>query len=93
MNFSISITNQAEEDLADIYSFILKEYKSQINADAVLGRLYTEINNLPFMAGEIQNASLATRRLIKVDDPPKIDSRYTIGKLNNGEKHLIWKKI
>ena len=50
MNFSVSITNQAEEDLADIYSFILNEYKSQINADAVLGRLYTEINNLSFMA-------------------------------------------
>ena len=50
MNFSVSISNQAEEDLADIYSFILNEYKSQINADAVLGRLYTEINNLSFMA-------------------------------------------
>ena len=41
MNFSVSITNQSEEDLADIYSFIFKEYKSQINADAVSGRLYT----------------------------------------------------
>ena len=50
MDFSVSLSNQAEEDLADIYSFILNEYKSQINADAVLGRLYTEINNLSFMA-------------------------------------------
>ena len=50
MVFSVSITTQAEDDLADIYSFILNEYKSQINADAVLGRLYTEINNLSFMA-------------------------------------------
>lgn len=50
MNFTVKITEQAEDDLADIYSYILTELKSSINADAVLGRLYTEINNLSFMA-------------------------------------------
>ena len=50
MGFTVQITEQAEDDLADIYSYILSELKSSINADAVLGRLYTEINNLSFMA-------------------------------------------
>ncbi|MBR1640238.1 MAG: type II toxin-antitoxin system RelE/ParE family toxin [Treponema sp.] len=50
MDFIVKITRQAEDDLADIYSYILTELKSYINADAVLGRLYTEIKNLSFMA-------------------------------------------
>lgn len=50
MDFTVQITRQAEEDLANIYSYILTELKSYINADAVLGRLYTEIKNLSFMA-------------------------------------------
>ncbi|MCR5613778.1 type II toxin-antitoxin system RelE/ParE family toxin [Treponema sp.] len=50
MDFTVKITEQAEDDLADIYSYILTELKSSINADAVLGMLYTEINNLSFMA-------------------------------------------
>ena len=50
MDFTVQITEQAEDDLADIYSYILTELKSSINADAVLGRLYTEISNLSFMA-------------------------------------------
>ena len=50
MDFTVQITEQAEADLADIYSYIFTELKSYINADAVLGRLYTEIGNLSFMA-------------------------------------------
>ncbi len=50
MDFTVQITEQAEDDLADIYSYILTTLKSSINADAVLGRLYTEIKNLSFMA-------------------------------------------
>ena len=50
MDFTVQITEQAEDDLADIYSYIFTTLKSSINADAVLGRLYTEIKNLSFMA-------------------------------------------
>ena len=51
MEFKVVVSEQAENDLANIYSYILNELKSQINADAVLGRLYTAMENLSFTAG------------------------------------------
>ena len=41
MDYKVVISEQAEEDLADIYSYILNVLKSEINADSVLGRLYS----------------------------------------------------
>ncbi len=35
MDFTVQITEQAEDDLVDIYSYIFTEFKSYINADAV----------------------------------------------------------
>lgn len=50
MDFKVLITSQAEEDLADIYSYILNEFKSPINADALLNTLFNEIQALSYMA-------------------------------------------
>ena len=51
MNYEVVISNQAEEDIALIYSHILYDFKSRINAEAFLNRIYSEIRDLSFMAG------------------------------------------
>lgn len=51
MSYKVVISNQAKIDIAKIYSYILHELKSRINADAVLRKLYSEIDDLSFMAG------------------------------------------
>lgn len=50
MDFKVVVSEQAENDLTNIYSYILNELKSPINADAVLGRLYAAMEDLSFMA-------------------------------------------
>ena len=50
MDYKVVISEQAEEDLAVIYSYILNVLKSEINADSVLGRLYSAMEDLSFMA-------------------------------------------
>ena len=50
MGYEVVVSEQAEEDLANIYSYILNVLKSEINADAVLGRLYSAMQDLSFMA-------------------------------------------
>ena len=50
MEYTVTISGQAKEDIANIYSYILNTLQSQINADAVLNRLEKEISDLTFMA-------------------------------------------
>lgn len=50
MNYKVEISEQAENDIADIYSYIRNVLKSQINADSVLERLYSAMKDLSFMA-------------------------------------------
>ena len=49
MDYKVVISNQAEEDITEIYSYIYNELKSKINADSVLNRLYSSMNELSFM--------------------------------------------
>lgn len=51
MDYEVVISEQAEDDLANIYSAIRDVLKSEINADAVLGRLYSALEELKIMAG------------------------------------------
>lgn len=51
MSYKVVISNQAKSDVARIYSYILNQLKSKINAEAVLRRLYSEMDDLSFMAG------------------------------------------
>lgn len=50
MDYEVTLSKQAEEDLANIYSYILNNLRSLINADAVLERLYSAMQDLSFMA-------------------------------------------
>ena len=51
MSYEVVISDQAKKDITRIYSYIFNKLESRINADAVLRRLYTAINDLSFMAG------------------------------------------
>lgn len=51
MDYEVVVSEQAEDDLADIYSYIRDVLKSEINADAVLSRLYSAMEGLGSMAG------------------------------------------
>ena len=49
MKYQVVISDQAKEDLSSIYSYILNNLKSKINADAVFKRLYEAMQDLNFM--------------------------------------------
>lgn len=49
MHYQVLITEQAKKDLHHIYSYILNVLKSKKNADSVLERLYTGMENLNCM--------------------------------------------
>ena len=51
MSYKVVISNQAKIDIKKIYFYILNNLKSRINADAILSKLYSEIDDLSFMAG------------------------------------------
>ena len=51
MDYKVIISAQAETDISNIYSHILNGFKSRINADAVLNRLYSEIEDNDELAG------------------------------------------
>ena len=48
--YEIVVSEQAEQDLANIYSYILNVLKSELNAEAVLNRLYLAMSELSYMA-------------------------------------------
>lgn len=50
MEFSVVLSDQAKEDIAGIYDYILNVLKSEINAESVLNRLYSAIDELSYMA-------------------------------------------
>lgn len=50
MNYEVVISEQAENDLTEIYSYIRDVLKSEINANSVLGRLYSAMDGLGSMA-------------------------------------------
>ena len=50
MAYTVVLTEQAKEDIADIYGYILNVLKSEINAESVLNRLYSAMNDLTYMA-------------------------------------------
>ncbi len=50
MHCQVVISAQAEEDLSNIYSYVLNVLQSEINADSVLGRLYSAMEDLEFMS-------------------------------------------
>jgi len=50
MEYSVVLSDQAKEDIAEIYGYILNVLKSEINAEAVLNRLYSAMNELSYMA-------------------------------------------
>jgi plasmid stabilization system protein ParE len=51
MKYEVVVSDQAKKDIAHTYSYILNTLQSRINADAVLRRLYSAIDELSFMAG------------------------------------------
>ena len=46
MEYKVVLSDTAKADLARIYSYILNKLKSVINADAVLARLYSSMDDL-----------------------------------------------
>ncbi len=50
MDYEVVVSEKAKDDLANIYSYIRDVLGSEINADAVLGRLYSAMEDLSFMA-------------------------------------------
>lgn len=50
MEYSVVLSDQAKEDVAEIYGYILNVLKSEINAKSVLNRLYSTMNELSYMA-------------------------------------------
>ena len=50
MEYSVVLSDQAKEDVAEIYGYILNVLKSEINAESVLNRLYSAMNELSYMA-------------------------------------------
>ena len=46
----VVLSDQAKNDIADIYAYILNKLQSKINADAVLTKLYSAMDSLSFMA-------------------------------------------
>ena len=51
MNYKVVLSDQAKDDIAKIYGYILSVLGSEINADAVFDRLYSAMNDLSYMAG------------------------------------------
>ena len=54
--YKVYLSNQAKEDIANIYGYILNNLKSEINADAVLNRPYSAIEKLSFLSETIQKS-------------------------------------
>lgn len=50
MEYSVVLSDQAKEDVSEIYEYILNVLKSEINAESVLNRLYSAMNELSYMA-------------------------------------------
>ncbi len=50
MEYKVVLSDKAKTDLAKIYGYILNKLKSPINADALLARLYSSMEDLSFMA-------------------------------------------
>ena len=50
MEYTVVLSDQAKEDIAYIYGYILKVLKSEINAISVFNRLYSAIGELNYMA-------------------------------------------
>ena len=50
MKYSVVLSDQAKEDVAEIYGYILNVLKSEKNAETVLNRLYSAMNELSYMA-------------------------------------------
>ena len=50
MEYTVVLSDQAKEDVAEIFKYILNILKSEINADSVLKRLYSAMNELSYMA-------------------------------------------
>lgn len=51
MNYKVVLSDQAKDDVAEIYGYILDVLGSEINADAVFARLYSAMDDLSYMAG------------------------------------------
>lgn len=60
MKYQVVISDQAKEDLSSIYSYILNNLKSKINADAVFKRLYEAMQDLNFMPSRYHRISKRT---------------------------------
>ena len=50
MDYCVVLSDQAKEDVAEIYGYILNVLKSEKNADSVLNRLYSAMDELTYMA-------------------------------------------
>ena len=50
MDCTVVLSDQAKEDVASIYGYILNVLKSEINAESVLTRLYSAMEKLGYMA-------------------------------------------
>lgn len=46
----VVLSDQAKNDIADIYAYILNKLQSKINADAILTKLYSAMDSLSFTA-------------------------------------------
>lgn len=49
MNYKVSISEQAEKDLNDIYSYIYYKLKSKVSADRIAQKLYSMMASLSEM--------------------------------------------
>ena len=50
MEYNVVLSDQAKKDVSEIYGYILNVLKSELNAEAVLNRLYSAMNELSYMA-------------------------------------------
>lgn len=48
--YTVVLSFQAKEDISNIYKYIYKNLKSQINADTFLKRINSALDDLSFMA-------------------------------------------
>ena len=62
MNYEVVISKKAKSDISKIYSHILYKFKSKLNADSVLKKIYSELEDLSFMAGSYHRTSRYLRQ-------------------------------
>ena len=50
MDYTVVLSDQAKEDVSEIYDYIRTVLQSEANANSVLNRLYAAMDSLSYMA-------------------------------------------